>query len=440
MSEWDAILARVTEPAAQLAIFVDHAVADLAQQVASGKLLKPDAVDELVDVARRYDFFGQGEAEIERLVGEQFLLAQHNRDRESDDETARRWERDGEREREREARGNGKADTAPRFKLKYYKDVLMSTARNYLIKGLLPRRGLAVIWGPPKCGKSFIAFDMGMHIALGRPYRDQRVQQGTVVYLAPEGGGGFPARVEAWRQRFLSADEAAGEIPFWLLNDARIDLIADRAELIKAIRDQVAQPPAAIFVDTLNRSLVGDENASADMGRYVRAADELGSEFDCLVGLIHHCGVAGGRPRGHSSLSGADDVEISVAKDGSGLITVTVDLMKDGPVAAPFGCRLESVSAGIDDDGDSITSCVVIPAAAGTRRDSPLTNNQTRFVDILRQAIIECPATPIELGGTDTVPIGVIAVARDVLKNIAWQRDGSTKWKAAKAGRRCRTC
>ena len=187
----------------------------------------------------------------------------------SDDQTARRWERDGEREREREARGNGKADTAPRFKLKYYKDVLMSTARNYLIKGLLPRRGLAVIWGPPKCGKSFIAFDMGMHIALGRPYRDQRVQQGTVVYLAPEGGGGFPARVEAWRQRFLSADEAAGEIPFWLLNDARIDLIADRAELIKAIRDQVAQPPAAIFVDTLNRSLVGDENASADMGRYV---------------------------------------------------------------------------------------------------------------------------------------------------------------------------
>ena len=105
-----------------------------------------------------------------------------------------------------------------------------------------------------------------------------------------------------------------------------------------------------------------------------------------------------------------------IAKDGSGLITVTVDLMKDGPVAAPFGCRLESVSAGIDDDGDSITSCVVIPAAAGTRRDSPLTNNQTRFVDILRQAIIECPATPIELGGTDTVPIGVIAVARDVLK------------------------
>ena len=93
---------------------------------------------------------------------------------------------------------------APRFKLKRFNEIVLSTARNYLIKGLLPRRGLAVIWGTHKCGKSFIAFDMGMHIALGWPYRGRRVQKGAVVYLAPEGSG-FPARVEAWRQRFLTA-------------------------------------------------------------------------------------------------------------------------------------------------------------------------------------------------------------------------------------------
>ena len=110
-----------------------------------------------------------------------------------------------------QARGNGAGHEfggAPgnelQFKLKRFHEIVLSTAPNYLIKGLLPRRGLAVIWGLPKCGKSFVAFDMGMHIALGRSYRDRRVQAGTVVYLAPEGGGGFPARVEAWRQRFLT--------------------------------------------------------------------------------------------------------------------------------------------------------------------------------------------------------------------------------------------
>ena len=36
----------------------------------------------------------------------------------------------------------------------------------YLVKGLLPRSGLVVIWGPPKCGKSFWAFDLLMHVSL----------------------------------------------------------------------------------------------------------------------------------------------------------------------------------------------------------------------------------------------------------------------------------
>ena len=48
--------------------------------------------------------------------------------------------------------------------------------------------GLVVVWGPPKCAKHFGMFDLSMHIALGRQYRERRVQKGTVVYLALEGG------------------------------------------------------------------------------------------------------------------------------------------------------------------------------------------------------------------------------------------------------------
>jgi AAA domain len=380
---WRQILSTVP-PDDRLRIFA-NAAADVATYVGKG-LDKMVAADELADIAIAC---GLDDADaVQATIAEAF---KNGRDPEPPQD-------------------------APRFKLKRFNEIVLSTARNYLIKGLLPRRGLAVIWGTHKCGKSFIAFDMGMHIALGWPYRGRRVQKGAVVYLAPEGGSGFPARVEAWRQRFLTADDTAHEIPFRLLNDVRIDLIADHHELIAAIRTQVEQPPAAIFVDTVNRSLIGDENASADMGKYVRAADALGTAFDCLIVLIHHSGVAGGRPRGHSSLSGADDVQISVAMDASGLITVTVDHMKDGPVAPPFGCRLESVRARIDDDGDPITSCVLVPAAAGANASIRLNSNQARFVDILRETIACCPATPIELQGTATVPNGVIPVTRDVLK------------------------
>jgi AAA domain len=55
-----------------------------------------------------------------------------------------------------------------RFQLKPFDAITLSTEPNYLVKGILPRTGLAVIWGPPKCGKSFWTFDIVMHVALGR--------------------------------------------------------------------------------------------------------------------------------------------------------------------------------------------------------------------------------------------------------------------------------
>jgi hypothetical protein len=89
---------------------------------------------------------------------------------------------------------------------------LQPERRNYLVKGLLANTGLAVIWGPPKCGKSFWAADLGMHIALGWDYRGHKVQQAPVVYVALEGRHGFPARIEALRRHY-GVDSA----PFYLL-------------------------------------------------------------------------------------------------------------------------------------------------------------------------------------------------------------------------------
>ena len=90
------------------------------------------------------------------------------------------------------------------------------------MKGIIPRGGLVIIWGPPKCGKSFLAYDLAMHVALGRYYRNRRTHQGGVVYLALEGGTGFANRVEAWRQRCFG--EHSGPVPFYLVSGT-IDIV-----------------------------------------------------------------------------------------------------------------------------------------------------------------------------------------------------------------------
>ena len=254
----------------------------------------------------------------------------------------------------------------PRFTLVRFNAILPSTTPSYLIKGFIPREGIVVIWGPPKCGKSFWTFDVTMHIALGWHYRGHRVRKGPVVYFALEGGPGFCARVEAWRQRHLGGH--TGNVPFSLL-PVPVDLIADKDKLIQAIRAQV-ETPAVVVIDTLNRSLNGNENDSKDMAAYIRAADAIREAFHCAVLIVHHCGIAGDRPRGHTSLSGADDAQIAVERnDRTGIITARVEHMKDSEAGTSVLSRLESVDLGSDDDGDPITSCVIVPVEGEQRSD-----------------------------------------------------------------------
>src|SRR5262245_45263318 len=101
----------------------------------------------------------------------------------------------------RKANGSQKPEPLSRIKLVPFDAIKLGTEARYLVKGIIPRDGLIVAWGPPKCGKSFWIFDLAMHVALGWQYRERRVQQGAVVYCAFEGQTGIQARVEAFRQK-----------------------------------------------------------------------------------------------------------------------------------------------------------------------------------------------------------------------------------------------
>ena len=97
------------------------------------------------------------------------------------------------------------------------------------------------------------------------------------------------------------------------------------------------------------------------MGQYVRAADAIREAFNCVVVVIHHCGVNGDRPRGHTSLTGAADAQIAVKRDDAGNIVAKVEYMKDGSQGDEIVSRLMQIVVGTDEDGDAITSCVVEP-------------------------------------------------------------------------------
>jgi AAA domain len=306
------------------------------------------------------------------------------------------------------------APSKQRFHLRRFNEIILSTAPAYLVKGLLPAAGLVVIWGPPKCGKSFWTTDVLLHVSLGWPYRGRRVRKGAVVYLALEGDSGFRARAEAWRQRHLAG---TAEDPLFFEVATRVNLVADHTELINCILAQLPADlkPVVVAIDTLNRSMPGSESNDQDMAKYISAADAIREVFSCCVIVIHHCGLEGTRPRGHTSLSGAADAQISVRRDKSDHIVVEVEHMKDGPEGDAVISRLKQVEVGYDDEGDPITSCIVeCVEGASMPAKVRLTGAAKKSLQALHEAIGEFGEAPT----STQIPTGV----RKTVKKANWRQ------------------
>src|SRR5262249_52668482 len=173
-----------------------------------------------------------------------------------------------------------------RFKLVPFSGMRPGLEQLYLVDELIPATGLVDIWGKAKCFKSFWTLDLMLHVARGWEYRDRRVRQGTVVYCAFEGGHGYKKRIEAQRRHYKIKDDA--DVPLFVMS-GKASLVKDRKRLIADIKAQLgAKSPAAVVLDTLNRSIDGSESKDTDMGAYVTAAGAIRDAFACAVIIVHH--------------------------------------------------------------------------------------------------------------------------------------------------------
>lgn len=250
----------------------------------------------------------------------------------------------------------GKAPPPPRFKLLTVEEFMQRPPVRWLVKGLLPQADLAVLYGDPGSGKSFLALDIALAIGRGVEWRGKRVQQGRVVYVACEGLGGLLNRVRAYAQ---AHNVVEGELP--------IRLVADAPNLLHpgdagALKQQIELGGGAdlVIIDTLARAIPGgNENSSEEMGAALARCQWIHEQTGALVLLVHHSGKDASKgARGWSGLRGAvaTELEVNRADDAR---SVKVTKQKDGEDGEELTFRLETVVVGFDEDGEEITSCVV---------------------------------------------------------------------------------
>jgi hypothetical protein len=203
------------------------------------------------------------------------------------------------------------------------------------IDALKPKAPLVADWidlgdfasalGSPGAGKSFVGVDLAGCVAAGIPWHGYDVTQGPVLYVAGEGAQGLPKRWAAWRAYNGLAGVDIDVLWLPMRIDFRDPEWADAAA-------EVAHDEGVILtiVDTLARTFGGgNENDSGDMGSYIAGIDRIREATNGTTLVVHHPGKsesAGGR--GHSSLLGALDVEMTVKRRGD-LVVVTSSKQKD---------------------------------------------------------------------------------------------------------------
>lgn len=313
--------------------------------------------------------------------------------------------------------GEGPPDS--RFGAIQFADIdSISSKHDWLVNGLLHRHDMSMVYGRPKCGKSFFSVDLALSIARGADFFGRTVRQGGVIYQAGEGGKGLVSRLKAYRD-YNSMRLAAADMPFILLTkqvnlylrDGDTDgLIAE----IEAWRRVLTLPLELVVIDTLARASPGaNENASEDMSLIISHAQRIQEATNAHVMLVHHTNAAGDKPRGHTSLLAAVDTALEITKDDfTGDRSARVTAQKDGEEGEVFGFRLQPVDVGSYDDGKPITSCVVVPAQelprAGARpKDKRLGDDATIALRCLEEALTDNgqPA-PVSLG----LPMGIRTV------------------------------
>lgn len=248
----------------------------------------------------------------------------------------------------------------PRYVFEPAHQFASSTALPWIVKGVLPKAGLGVVYGASGSGKSFAVLDMALAVAQGIEWRGKRVKQGRVAYIAAEGADGFRKRLAAYA--LAKGVDLAG-VPLSVLNAAPNLLEkVDAKDIVVGLR--AIGGSDLIVVDTFAQTTPGaNENAGEDVGKALGHCKRIHELTGAMVLLIHHSGKDASKgARGWSGLRAAADAEIEVVRTDAGRY-LRLSKSKDGEDGLEWGFDLEVVQLGVDEDLDPITSCVVVPAA-----------------------------------------------------------------------------
>jgi hypothetical protein len=272
------------------------------------------------------------------------------------------------------------------FHLLTIDDLYALPPEEWLVKDVLPCKGIGSIYGASGSGKTFFMLDLLLAIASKPEWCGFKLKNVPVTYVCLESLGGISKRIQAWE----IATGSTRPLNFKIIADNfNLTRESDVRELANVINGS-GMGSGVIAVDTLNAaSPKTDENASKEMGLVIEHLKLLQRLTNGLVLFIHHTGKDAAKElRGHSSLKASIDVAIVINTGTKRSWHITK--LRDGEGGIGFGFKLVQQTVGTDQEGKPITSCAVeMDCILTTKHKLPTGKYQIAVLDLISRKCSE---------------------------------------------------
>jgi RecA-family ATPase len=200
--------------------------------------------------------------------------------------------------------------------------------RRWLIEELWADEGVGIIGGEPKCCKSFLALDVAVAVASGRPClrRFRTARTGRVLLYAAEDA------LHVVRERLVGIASAANvalealDLQVITAPSLRLDREQDRGQLWDTVG---ALRPVLLVLDPFVRLHRIDENVSGEVAPLLAYLRDMQRRFSVAVIVVHHAKKGAGKIRAGQALRGSSefhawgDSNLFLRRDGDRLILST---------------------------------------------------------------------------------------------------------------------
>lgn len=178
--------------------------------------------------------------------------------------------------------------------------------QRWLVEGLWSEEAVGIVGGEPKSFKSFLALDLAVAVASGRPClrRFAVPRPGRVMLYAAEDA------LHIVRRRLDGICATAGfdlanlDLQVIVAPSLRLDLAADRARLDGTV---AALKPRLLVLDPFVRLHRIDENVSGEVAPLLAYLRDLQRRHAVAVTLVHHARKGAGNMRAGQALRGSSE-------------------------------------------------------------------------------------------------------------------------------------